>query len=409
VFIRQNPRWREFKMCNLYDFPHITPKEKCFFAPFNHKRVIQIIRAGRCVNCLKGISPTYLNLDITWRCNYDCIGCIDGGVVGREEIVKDTSLDMDWELTQDLLEYAENHDLLGFIVQGGEPLLYPRIDDFLNYCTEKGFILRLVTNGSQILKHSEALISAFQIPKSQIRVSVNADEEHYSDFTKSKANLKTVLNGIEAVVKGGADVVVGSVVFGRNLEAKGFVSNIEQIESIFNRVSSIGVQVLVLLPGRHPQTKEMIPFEKDELDALDSLASRKSTTNVEIGGRFVVERELPARDQIKNYFPCPTALLRIVVGSDGRLYHCTEHRGESDAEIGRMSKANTFAQVWHSEQRVRRQLHFDPRTHCERITCDRHGINTTIEIARRGYEEFGCPSIIKHVLLDEDESEQPFF
>jgi MoaA/NifB/PqqE/SkfB family radical SAM enzyme len=389
--------------------PHITPKEKCFFAPFNHERVIQVIKAGRCVNCLKEIPPTYLNLDVTWRCNYDCIGCIDGGVVGRSEILKDTSLDMDWGLASHILAYAKRHNLLGFIVQGGEPLLYPRIDEFLNCCAEHGLVLRLVTNGSQILKHSETLIRAFQTPKSMIRVSINADEEHYSSFTRSKADLRTILEGIETIVNAGANVVVGTVVFGRNLEAKGFVSNTEQIDRIFGEVSSVGARALVLLPGRHPETKEMVLFEKDELDALDSLASRKSSTSVILGGRFVVERELPARDQIKNYVPCPTALLRIVVGCDGRLFNCTEHRGESDAEIGRVSKENTFAEVWHSEQRVRRQLQFDPRIHCERITCDRHGINTTVEIARRGYEEFGCPSIIRHVLMDRDESIQPFF
>jgi MoaA/NifB/PqqE/SkfB family radical SAM enzyme len=396
-------------MADFVTLPHITPKEKAFFSPANHERVTQIIKAGRCVNCLKDVPPVYLNIDITWRCNYNCIGCIDGGVVGREEIVKDTCRDMSWEMARDLLDYARRYNLLGFIIQGGEPLLYPHIDDFLGCCAQQNLILRLVTNGSQLTRHLEYLIPAFRVPKSVIRVSINANAAHYVAFTRVQADLGDVLKGIEELSKASAHIVVGTVVFGKNIEKKGITANIGQIEDIFSGVSAAGAQAFVLLPGRHPQTKEMVPFEKNELDFLHELSSRKGTTKVILGGRFVVEKEIPACDQVKNYIPCPTALLRIVVGSDGRLFNCTEHRGEPDAEIGRISRLASFLEVWHSEQRVRRQLQFDPREHCSKITCDRHGINATVETARRGYEEFGVPSIIRHVLLDNDESVETFF
>jgi len=396
-------------MADFVASPHITPKEKAFFSPANHKRVTQIIKAGKCVNCLKDIPPVYLNVDITWRCNFDCIGCIDGGVVGRKEIVKDTSLDMDWNLATDLLNYAKGYKLLGFIVQGGEPLLYPQIDKFLDTCAEAQLVLRLVTNGSQLMHHLEHLIPAFKIPKSVIRVSVDADVGHYSAFTRVHSNAHDVLKGIEELAKASAHIIVGTVVFGRNIERKGLVANFNQIKEIYKSVSEAGAQTVILLPGRDPQTKEMVPFEKDELDFLDGISHFQGNTKVVLGGRFVVEKEIPACDQVKNYIPCPTALLRIVVGSDGRLFNCTEHRGARDAEIGRVSPRAPFRKVWHSEQRVRRQLQFDPRVHCSRITCDRHGINTTAETARRGYAEFGCSSIIRHVLLDHDESAEAFF
>ena len=54
-------------MSKYISYPHITPKEKAYFAPSNHSRVIDIIKGGKCVNCLKEIPPTYLNIDITWR------------------------------------------------------------------------------------------------------------------------------------------------------------------------------------------------------------------------------------------------------------------------------------------------------------------------------------------------------
>jgi radical SAM protein with 4Fe4S-binding SPASM domain len=396
-------------MSNFVTLPHLTPKEKAFFAPANHERVTQLIKAGNCINCLKDIPPIYLNLDITWRCNYDCVGCIDGGVVGRDEIVKETNLDMDWAVAKDLLEYGKRFHLLGFIVQGGEPLLYPQIDKLLDFCGENGFVLRLVTNGSQLINHTDALIHAFRVPKSIIRVSINADESHYKDFTQGKIDLGTVVKGIDAVSSGGGSICVGTVVFGRNIKFRRIPHNVFQLKQILDIVGKAGARWLVLLPGRDPITKEMIPFDKDELDLLDEISNSTGPTKVILGGRFAVEKELPACDQIKNYAPCPTALLRIVVGSDGRLFNCTEHRGMPEAEIGRISKAAMFESVWHAEQRVRRQIQFDPRVHCEKITCDRHGINTTVETARRGYAQFGCPSIVRHVLLDHEDPVETFF
>ncbi len=396
-------------MSSLVTLPHLTPKENAFFAPSNHERVTQLVKAGKCVNCLKDIPPVYLNLDITWRCNYNCVGCIDGGVVGREEIVKGTNLDMDWEVAQDLLDYAKRFRLLGFIVQGGEPLLYPHIDDLLNTCANNGFVLRLVTNGSQLIAHTDALIRAFRVPKSLIRVSINTDDSHYQDFTRGKVELSTVVKGIKTVADGGAAICVGTVVFGKNIVSRSIPPNVSQLDRLLDLIASAGARWLVLLPGRDPVTKEMIPFEKDELDFLDSLSHSGGPTRVILGGRFAVEKDLPACDQIKDYAPCPTALLRVVVGSDGRLFNCTEHRGMPESEIGRISRAARFDRVWHAEQRVRRQVQFDPRMHCEKITCDRHGINSSVETVRRGYAQFGCESIVRHVLLDQEDPVETFF
>lgn len=386
----------------------ITNKEKAFFSPFNHGRIIQMVKAGRDPKLLQEIPPVYLNLDITTRCNYECKLCIDR--MGSDgSIIK--PLDMDWNIVQNLLEYAKEKKLRGFIVQGKEPLIYPQIDEFLRTCASYNLALRLVTNGSQIVHHADALIAAFQQIESTIRISINADEAHYAQFTQGSTNkLATVLKGIEQLSRGGAKrVIVATVVFGRSFVSRGLGSNINQLEEIVSKAASAGAMALFFLPGRDPTTKEMVPFEEDELSTLEGFLPERKGMKIIMGGRFRIEEGMPARLQKKDYVPCPTGLLRVVVGSDGTIFQCTEHRGSKEAIIGEISPSLRFADVWHSEERAKRQRQFNPKIQCRDITCDRYGINTTVEAARRGYEEFGCPSIIRHILLDEEVHANPFF
>jgi radical SAM protein with 4Fe4S-binding SPASM domain len=385
-------------------------KELTYFRPFNHKRIISIIEAGRDPDRLKDIPPIYLNLDMTWRCNYDCIGCIDGGVVGRDQLLKNSNnqLDLDWEVCQDLLRYAKENQLLGFIVQGGEPLLYPHIDNFLYACADDNLVVRLVTNGSQITQHSDSLLAVLKHAGASMRVSINANRENYQRFVRSgEGNYDEVLKGINTVSARGGKVVVSMVVFGSNF---GAFSNIEQISNVIRDSASAGATIFILLPGRDPLNKAMLPFEDDEMAILKEIVSGPvEKMNVFLGGRFFLEESNPASEQNKHYTPCATGLMRIVVGSDGSLYTCTEHRGEKGAIIGKISPDDPFEKIWHSRERAEKQVAFDPAKKCKRITCDRYGINVTVELARSSVDRFHYTDFIRFLLSPEENVPDPFF
>ena len=146
------------------------------------------------------------------------------------------------------------------------------------------------------------------------------------------------------------------------------------------------------------------------MEVVDGLPGEIGGTKVVKADRHQLERQMPAAAQNKDYSPCPASLLRVVVGSNGNLYSCTEHIGDERAIVGRIAPPEvTFSSVWHSIDRVKRQLAFDPRRECASITCDRYGINSTIDTARDGYAKFGCPSIIAHLLKDHDYTSDLFF
>ena len=210
--------------------PRITQKETTFFNRVNQSRIVQMIQAGRNPELLSRISPSYFNIDITWRCNNNCRGCIDATAVRRKVDQPDSELDMSWEMCQDLLSYAKDNSMLGAIIQGGEPLLHPRIDDFLHACVDANLVLRMVTNGTKISEHADAIVAAFAAErKCTFRVSVNTDEAHYADFVRrSSADLSQVISGIRTLTSRGVPVVASTVYFGENFSGDGAPENIDR-------------------------------------------------------------------------------------------------------------------------------------------------------------------------------------
>lgn len=392
--------------------PRITHKETVFFNSVNHSRITQLIQAGRDPQLLSRIPPSYFNVDITWRCNNNCRGCVDSAAVKSNLDQPDPELDMSWEMCRDLISYAKENSMLGAIIQGGEPLLHPRIDDFLHACVDANLVLRMVTNGTKISEHIDSIAAAFNAERNcKFRVSVNTDESHYAGFVRrSGADLSNVISGISALTKRGVPVVASTVYFGENFSSDGCQENISQLSRIGELVAGAGVFRWLLLPGRDPATKSPVQLTQSEMEIMDSLPETIGEAKVVKADRQLLEDQIPASAQNKDYGPCPASLLRVAVGSNGNLYSCTEHKGDERALVGKIAPPErSFSSVWHSIDRVNRQLAFDPKRECASITCDRYGINSTVEAARTGYEKFGCPSIIAHLLQDHDYTSDLFF
>src|SRR3989339_94627 len=375
----------------------LTRKEVGLLSPANRGRIKGIIQAGKNLNKLVSVAPAYINLDPTWRCNFTCSGCVDGRVVSRQgQYHVDQAVDLDWNVCQDLIIYAKFHGVYGFVVQGGEPLLYNKIDDFLLACRASEIILRLVTNGTQIISHGESLVSTFSGTASYLRVSINWDSAHYDQHTGSKNSLRQVLTGIEFLAQRGIRVVVSSVVFGRKAEEYGLPVNIDQMGDIVSLVRSSGASRLYLRPRKVPSTQAMIPLSEAELANLESFDEDKGLEVCLPDFSQFRQADLP---QNKDYPFCPTSFFRIVVGPDAGIYACTSHRGVPAARLAQIQPGQTFTDVWHSVERVRKQLQFSPVQHCPDNTCDKHRFNTLVIDAREEFERSGSSTLLDNLCL----------
>ncbi|OGC42378.1 hypothetical protein A2548_05960 [candidate division WOR-1 bacterium RIFOXYD2_FULL_41_8] len=326
-------------------------------------RQIRLAKNEAKPEALVSLAPHQLTLDLSHGqagCNYRCRGCIDNSVAGKNLV------EMPQEIFRDLLDYAKINRLVGFMFYGREPLMHPLVNTFLNEISETELAVRLVTNGSLLRQHENALFAACAVQRgngSGIRVSVNADENNYPRLTRqTNVALKMVLSSISSLVKKGALVGISTVVQG---QSAGQLSNIGQLPEIVRLAKQAGASLISLIPYRNPESKKVFSYTPSETDFIKALAGEQGIT---LGPRFFSSQPVPE----DNYdFPCLASLLaQAVIYPDGTIGGCTERRGEETAIIGQMTPTCSFSTAWHSQKRVRKQQEI--LKICQGKDCDRY-------------------------------------
>jgi MoaA/NifB/PqqE/SkfB family radical SAM enzyme len=97
-----------------------------------------------------------LSIDLTTKCNYNCLKCF------RSESTKTKSIDLDFNLLKRLIDEGLEMGIQDFGLMGGEPTLYNNFDDMLRYFQKRAnnhkglpFYVILFTNGSRLFTTEE--------------------------------------------------------------------------------------------------------------------------------------------------------------------------------------------------------------------------------------------------------------
>jgi tungsten cofactor oxidoreducase radical SAM maturase len=110
--------------------------------------------------------PRELMVELTTKCNYDCIYCFRRRMVGEE------LGDMPYELAIKILTMAREAGVSKISFSGwGEPLVNPRALDIIRYAKEKGLRVLLNTNGYFLQDYGEEL---YRLRVDQIVVSIDS-------------------------------------------------------------------------------------------------------------------------------------------------------------------------------------------------------------------------------------------
>lgn len=361
-------------------------KVQAVFGQGNIDRVRRIVEAKGSPIELALISPSFIVMDLTWKCNYRCGACIDGNVVNQHQSRKDLPV----ELIEDIFDYSHKHGVRGIMTMGGEVFLYKNgIKKALEKSIEYQIPVKTVTNGSQLNKFIPEIVEAYKIPGSMLRVSINSDSEHYQEQTgQSHTKLEEVLESIYQITSQGTPVYVSTVIFPESSESVtpcggGIIQNIDQLENIIQDCEKAGVKTHILMPARSPQTRSRYHRNDKERAIMKEIADKKYKTELE-SGEFVYKKKNQGRQNL-DFNPCPSGYIFTLIGSDGRIYKCTDNRGKDSAVIGQIKQPRDFEKFWHSEDRVNMQK----CTQCTNEGCIRYKVNCMLNAAITSYKERG--------------------
>ena len=208
---------------NIEGPPKETGLEKLFFSPDK----VENILSKRLPDMLYPIS---VELTLTNSCNLKCIYCSDKNLRERQGLSEQMSLDTLKRLFDDLASGGTK----GIVLEGGgEPTIYPKFSEVVNYAVSVGLAVGLITNGTRSME--KELLEKFE----WIRVSLDAStaEEYLS--LKGVDKFETVLDNISHYAECCKTVGVGYVVTKNNLS---------QIEPLVIRLREMGVSYVQCRP-----------------------------------------------------------------------------------------------------------------------------------------------------------------
>ncbi len=166
--------------------------------------VVRTISAGDFVaSLLSKPSPDSLplacTLDITERCNLECVHCFLGGRRNGG------NGDLPVERACRLFEMLSTAGVLVLVVTGGEPLMHPGFRTIWREARRKGFLVSLFTNGTLV----DGELAAFLADHPPRRVEVSAygyTEATYESITGTTGSYARFLDGVECLRATGAKV-----------------------------------------------------------------------------------------------------------------------------------------------------------------------------------------------------------
>lgn len=174
--------------------------------------------------------PLVLMLEPTHRCNLTCAGC------GRiREYYETLNQEMSFE---ECLRAVDEADAPVVTITGGEPLLYPRVDELAREVLSRGKHIYFCTNG-QLLEES---LHRFK-PCSRFTWNVHFDgtEAVHDQIICRPGGFQKALAGVKAAKAAGFRVSTNTTVYRE--------TSVRDLESLFEQLTAAGVDGILVAPG----------------------------------------------------------------------------------------------------------------------------------------------------------------
>lgn len=169
-------------------------------------------------------------LEITSKCNHNCLHCFLGKDLNRFDHVN-------LDIILRSIDVLNDKGISQLIISGGEPLLHPDIEEIIKYASKYPINLTILTNGTT----SKALELADLIKKNDIKVKVSilGTEEVHDKIVGVKGSFRKLINTCKLYKKIGIDFELGYTINSLNINDVKYVKNIADNLGVFIEFSPL--------------------------------------------------------------------------------------------------------------------------------------------------------------------------
>jgi MoaA/NifB/PqqE/SkfB family radical SAM enzyme len=334
-------------------------------------------------------TPVYVRFKPTNNCNHHCSFCSYDPKTG-DTGVRDKMKDRTDEIPQEkMIEIMSDFKDMGVkavtFSGGGEPLIYPYIEEAMQKILDAGIDLSIITNGqclegkkAEILSHAHWVrISSDASDAESFSKIRKVPEEWFHKLTENIRKFAQIKNpkcelGINFVVhRDNADQVYRSVKHFKDLGCNHIKITPMWIQNFREYHEPINSQVLEQIERAKKD------FQDDSFNVFDTYAG-------DFSGVSVSER---------NYNRCWIMQTVPVIGADCNVYFCHDKAYASSGILGSIID-KSFKELWFSQESAKIFETFNPQEQC-RHHCANDSKNKIVDGIVKGNEEYG---IIRAVL-----------
>jgi radical SAM protein with 4Fe4S-binding SPASM domain len=314
-------------------------------ATFNQKLELfnGLLRGNKAIN-----GPFYVDIDLTERCNLNCLGCpyhnADKKLIrDQKEIPQDMPLEVLNRICTELHELGA-HTL---IFQGtGEPFLHPHLIDCVRIGKELGFYIILFTNGTLLSADTIQALSDARLDTLKISLWATSEEQFLKNYPGSKPEIfHRIMDGLK---------LLGDFKSKKNSHFPAI-----QIHLIFNNTNFQSVNEILDLAARAGSSfisfSPMVNF-REELDPLllspeqtqefqkSLLQAKNKLTSIAIAHNIdEIFTRLKLGHSVWKELPCYVTWYHSRIRADGTVQPCG--RCTSQIEFGNVN-TNSFKNIW---------------------------------------------------------------
>ncbi len=135
--------------------------------------------------------PKELMIEVSMDCNYDCVHCF------RRNLRENANGFMSENLFRKLIEEAVEARVSKICFSGwGEPLLHPKIFDFMKMVKDAGMKVLLNTNGSLLSRYAEQIV---ELGIDELHTSVDAEREDLYEMLRVGGSFSELSEGLKRI------------------------------------------------------------------------------------------------------------------------------------------------------------------------------------------------------------------
>lgn len=252
-------------------------------------------------------APLYGLLELTYRCNYNCVHCYNRRFAGSEDELRT-------EEFKDIIDQISALGGLRLCFSGGEPLLREDFFEIYSHAKEQGFIISIYTNGSLL---DDAAVSFFRKhPPFNIEITFNAvDSDTYESIVGVKGTFGKAAKAIKRVAGSGLPLTIKANCLRRN---KGQIRKIKAFaEKVSGGRNNCFKYDPLVLAGAALRAPEGIRLTAEEI-----MEVKKSNPEIwQEAARQMCNDGFLERER-KFLFQCDSWHTDFVVSPSGRLKFC---------------------------------------------------------------------------------------